>query len=217
MKKIVMGLVFIIIFLAACQNAEDIAREKAKGVTSFAECVDANFPVMESYPRQCKTPDNTFIEPMNAPVKDLPPPVPKSPDAEEDLPDTEQKAELIPTEDLDTDSNIQNTNWPNYPDTLEDPEIVDESEEFEVHMFQFGFDPDPLVLPANSIVSVLFTSDDVDHGVSIPEFGINTGAIAPGASELVEFETGEPGEFNYGCNVFCGSGHMDMEGTIIVE
>jgi hypothetical protein len=32
-------------------------------VNSFGECVDAGYPVMESYPRQCRTPDDrTFTE-----------------------------------------------------------------------------------------------------------------------------------------------------------
>jgi len=33
------------------------------GIASFEECVAAGYPVMESYPRQCRTPDGTtFIE-----------------------------------------------------------------------------------------------------------------------------------------------------------
>ncbi len=31
-------------------------------VTNFEECVAAGYPVMESYPRQCRTPDELFIE-----------------------------------------------------------------------------------------------------------------------------------------------------------
>lgn len=37
-------------------------------VTSFKECANAGYPITESYPRQCKTPDNkTFIEPTDMP------------------------------------------------------------------------------------------------------------------------------------------------------
>lgn len=32
-------------------------------ITSFEECLDAGYPVMESYPRQCNDGTNTFIEP----------------------------------------------------------------------------------------------------------------------------------------------------------
>ncbi len=34
-----------------------------KTITSFEECADAGYPVMESHPRQCKTPDGkVFVE-----------------------------------------------------------------------------------------------------------------------------------------------------------
>jgi len=37
--------------------------EQAQEINSFDECVEAGYPVMESYPRQCRTPDGkTFIE-----------------------------------------------------------------------------------------------------------------------------------------------------------
>jgi len=31
-------------------------------VNSFTECVKAGYPVMESYPQQCRTPEKTFVE-----------------------------------------------------------------------------------------------------------------------------------------------------------
>lgn len=30
---------------------------KQKVVNSFEDCIEAGFPIMESYPRQCRTPD----------------------------------------------------------------------------------------------------------------------------------------------------------------
>ena len=37
-------------------------------ITSFEECVEAGYPVMESYPRQCRTPDGrTFTEEVEIP------------------------------------------------------------------------------------------------------------------------------------------------------
>src|SRR3989344_2284690 len=38
-------------------------KEKLSGITSFDECLKAGYPVMESYPRQCKTADGKeFVE-----------------------------------------------------------------------------------------------------------------------------------------------------------
>lgn len=37
--------------------------EQAQEINSFDECVEASYPVLESYPQQCKTPDGkTFVE-----------------------------------------------------------------------------------------------------------------------------------------------------------
>ena len=36
---------------------------RSRAIDSFITCVDAGYPVMESYPRQCRTPDGqTFVE-----------------------------------------------------------------------------------------------------------------------------------------------------------
>ncbi len=59
MKKII--LVFFLVCAAAC--AFFLGSREEKAVTSFEECVKAGYPVMESYPRQCKGPDGiSFVE-----------------------------------------------------------------------------------------------------------------------------------------------------------
>ena len=43
-----------------------IGRDGGKAISSFDECVQAGYPIMESFPRQCKTPDGrTFVEQLN--------------------------------------------------------------------------------------------------------------------------------------------------------
>lgn len=37
-------------------------RKPTTPITTFAECVAAGYPVMESYPRQCRAQDRTFVE-----------------------------------------------------------------------------------------------------------------------------------------------------------
>lgn len=47
-------------------------------IANFEECAKAGYPVMESYPRQCRTPDNTFfVETIANPNPVIPIPVPK--------------------------------------------------------------------------------------------------------------------------------------------
>ncbi len=65
MKKPIIFVILILIILGAgfltwkyLSNKAEIAK-----ISSFDECVAKNFPVLESYPRQCKTPDGrTFAE-----------------------------------------------------------------------------------------------------------------------------------------------------------
>lgn len=49
------------IALAACSAA-------GADVTSFEECVAAGNPVMESYPRQCRSGDTVFVEEIDEAV-----------------------------------------------------------------------------------------------------------------------------------------------------
>jgi len=37
-------------------------KDTTVSITSFQECVDAGYPVMESYPRQCNADGNNFVE-----------------------------------------------------------------------------------------------------------------------------------------------------------
>jgi len=44
-----------------------------KAISSFEECVEAGYPVMESYPRQCRTPDGrTFVEEIGSGEEERP-------------------------------------------------------------------------------------------------------------------------------------------------
>ncbi len=52
--------------VAIWSNAFRQEKDSVPIVTSFEECVQAGYPVMESYPRQCQTPDGkTFVERIN--------------------------------------------------------------------------------------------------------------------------------------------------------
>lgn len=43
--------------------------ERMKKINSFAECADAGYPILESYPEQCKTPDGrTFIKDISVTI-----------------------------------------------------------------------------------------------------------------------------------------------------
>lgn len=77
MKKIVVTLsIFVSLFLVGCQQTK-ITTDNSNTITwtietwiqetivsNFEECVEAGFPIMESYPRQCNDGTNTYTEEM---------------------------------------------------------------------------------------------------------------------------------------------------------
>jgi cytochrome c oxidase subunit 2 len=81
--------------------------------------------------------------------------------------------------------------------------------------YQFGFEPDPIVVPANSRVTLHVTSRDVIHGFEVVGTNANTMAV-PGEVAEITVEVGEPQEYGIVCNEYCGAGHHVMEGKLHV-
>jgi len=60
------------------------------------------------------------------------------------------------------------------------------------------------------------TSSDRVHGFNLPDFALRGDAI-PGVVTRIRFTPGKTGRFVFFCDVFCGDGHEEMGGTIIVK
>ncbi|GAB7009410.1 cytochrome c oxidase subunit II [Halorubrum trueperi] len=81
--------------------------------------------------------------------------------------------------------------------------------------FQFGFDPDPIVVPEDSRVTFYVTSRDVIHGFEVVGTNANT-MVVPGEVSELTVEAEEPGEYGIVCNEYCGAAHHSMEGKLEV-
>jgi cytochrome c oxidase subunit 2 len=81
---------------------------------------------------------------------------------------------------------------------------------------KFVFVPDEIHLKQGETVVIELTAPEVTMGFSAPELGIRTD-IVPGVPTRVRLTPGKPGRFLFNCDVFCGSGHEDMDGVIVVE
>lgn len=72
MKNKNLGAIFIVlmfgILLAGCELNQKIA---SPPITNFEECVAAGNLIMESYPRQCRADNQTFVEVINNPTTTL--------------------------------------------------------------------------------------------------------------------------------------------------
>ncbi|MGM0448197.1 MAG: cytochrome c oxidase subunit II [Methanobacteriota archaeon] len=89
--------------------------------------------------------------------------------------------------------------------------------EYEAYVvaYQFAFEPDPIVVPENSTVTLHVTSQDVIHGFEVAGTGANT-MVVPGEVSEITVETDEPTEYGIVCNEYCGAGHHVMEGKLHV-
>lgn len=66
-KGLKLGAVFIALLVVGVMTWQLKGKQAVQNISSFEECVAAGYPVMESYPEQCKTPDGrTFTNSANA-------------------------------------------------------------------------------------------------------------------------------------------------------
>ena len=80
---------------------------------------------------------------------------------------------------------------------------------------KFTYEPAEVTLKLNEPVIFQLTSADVVMGFSVPDFKVR-GTIIPGQKTEVAMTPDKVGEFTFLCDVFCGSGHENMEGTLRV-
>lgn len=88
--------------------------------------------------------------------------------------------------------------------------------EFRVVAKKFSFNPSTLEVNQGDRVRVIFTSMDVTHGFSLPQFNVDLTA-SPGEERVAEFTAHTAGTYTFRCSVYCGAGHTEMIGNFIVR
>jgi cytochrome c oxidase subunit II len=73
-----------------------------------------------------------------------------------------------------------------------------------------------IVLKKNEPVVLEFTALDFTHGFNIPDWKIRAD-LPPGQLTRIRLTPEKIGEYVFLCDNFCGSGHEEMNGKIIVE
>ena len=81
---------------------------------------------------------------------------------------------------------------------------------------KFEFAPSELELKLGEPVVLEFTTEDVHMGFDAPALGLHAD-IVPERVARVPFTPRKEGSFEFACDVFCGSGHEEMGGVIIVR
>jgi cytochrome c oxidase subunit 2 len=80
---------------------------------------------------------------------------------------------------------------------------------------KFTYSPNKLTLKKGVPVVLELTTADVLMGFSVPDFDIRADII-PGKVVRVRLVPDKVGTFAFLCDIFCGTGHETMNGTISV-
>jgi cytochrome c oxidase subunit II len=92
---------------------------------------------------------------------------------------------------------------------------ADPPHEIKVTARKFEFQPKTITAHKGEPVRLVVTSEDVDHGFALKEFNISE-TVKAGQTKVIEFTPDREGRFAFACSVFCGAGHDDMTGELIV-
>jgi cytochrome c oxidase subunit II len=81
---------------------------------------------------------------------------------------------------------------------------------------KFEYSPSEIRLKMGETVVLELISQDVVMGFNAPDFKTRADII-PGVKTRVSLTPNKVGEFTFYCDIFCGDGHENMTGTIIVS
>jgi cytochrome c oxidase subunit 2 len=81
---------------------------------------------------------------------------------------------------------------------------------------RFKFTPDTIHLKVGEPVVLEITSLDRKHGFAVPELGIDE-TVEAGKTTRVRVVPAKAAKYDFHCSVFCGSGHEEMAGQIVVD
>jgi len=87
--------------------------------------------------------------------------------------------------------------------------------EIRVSARKFTFTPKTITVARGERIKLIVTSEDVDHGFAIKEFGIDQ-EIKAKQTKVIELTPDKEGRYQFTCSVFCGDGHGDMTGELVV-
>ena len=81
---------------------------------------------------------------------------------------------------------------------------------------RFAYAPREIVVQAGVPVELEITSIDFFHGFNIADLKLRTD-LPPGQITRLRFTPPKPGVLAFNCDNFCGEGHEQMNGRIVVQ
>jgi cytochrome c oxidase subunit 2 len=93
----------------------------------------------------------------------------------------------------------------------QEPRVID------VVAKRFAFEPSEVEVMVGERVRLAVRSADGVHGVEIKKFKVSKEIPRGTAPVMIEFTATEAGRFPIVCSEYCGDGHEDMKGTLVVK
>jgi cytochrome c oxidase subunit 2 len=92
----------------------------------------------------------------------------------------------------------------------------DAPREIDVVVRRFAFEPARIEVAVGERVRLRVVSADGPHGVEIKQFNVKKEIPRGTKPVVIEFTAKEAGEFPILCSEYCGEGHEDMKGQLVV-
>jgi cytochrome c oxidase subunit 2 len=94
-------------------------------------------------------------------------------------------------------------------DSADSPQVI------KITAKRFEYNPHEITLKKGVPTTLQLTTEDRSHGFSIPAMNLRAD-IMPGKITELKVTPQKNGEFDFFCDIFCGSGHEGMNGKITV-
>ena len=93
---------------------------------------------------------------------------------------------------------------------------ADEPRVIEVLAKRFSWEPAEIQVTVGERVRLVLRTADGLHGIELKKFKINKEIPRGNKAVTVEFTASEAGSFLFFCSEYCGDGHDDMKGVLVV-
>jgi cytochrome c oxidase subunit 2 len=95
-------------------------------------------------------------------------------------------------------------------------DVQSEPRVIEVVASRFAFEPSRIEVTEGEHIRLVVTSADGVHGVGIKKFRVEKTVPRGGTPVTIDFVASAAGEFPLLCSEYCGNGHEDMKGLLVV-
>src|SRR5689334_7416881 len=93
---------------------------------------------------------------------------------------------------------------------------ADEPRVIEIVAKRFAFEPAEIQVTVGERVRLVLRTADGLHGLELEKFKINKEIPRGNKAVTVDFTASEAGSFPFFCSEYCGDGHDDMKGVLVV-